>query len=108
MDADFVYVKNWSSFQNYGETPEVKENWLLDETKKKLTNSAKLMHCLPVRRNVEVPDSLLDSPNSLILQQAENRVFAVQAVLKTMLETNFKARMELTETKRSSELAWND
>jgi len=91
-DADFVYVKNWSSFNDYGAMPEVKTNWLLTESKMKVTNNAKLMHCLPVRRNVEVPDILLDNSNSLILQQAENRVFAAQAVLKKMLETNYKIK----------------
>ncbi|PBQ32019.1 acetylornithine carbamoyltransferase [Sphingobacteriaceae bacterium] len=89
-DADFVYVKNWSSYEEYGMMPEVKGDWLLSETKMKATNNAKVMHCLPVRRNVEVPDSILDSSRSLILQQAENRVFAAQAVLKKMLETNYK------------------
>ncbi|MFL5765846.1 MAG: N-acetylornithine carbamoyltransferase [Bacteroidia bacterium] len=86
-DADFVYVKNWSAYNDYGQMPLVKENWLLNKEKMLLTNNAKLMHCLPVRRNVEVPDFLLDGKNSLILQQAGNRLYAAQAVLKTILET---------------------
>lgn len=88
-DADFVYVKNWSSYKNYGQIPLVEEDWLLTAKKMKLTNKAKIMHCLPVRRNVELSDELLDGENSLVLQQAENRVYAAQAVLKQLLEANF-------------------
>lgn len=89
QDADFVYVKNWSSYTDYGKVLPVTEDWMLTNEKLKVTNSAKVMHCLPVRRNVEVSDEVLDSENSLILQQAENRVFAAQTVLKNILETNF-------------------
>jgi N-succinyl-L-ornithine transcarbamylase len=86
-DADFVYVKNWSSFSEYGKILPVKGDWQLTKEKLSLTNDAKIMHCLPVRRNVEVRDEILDGENSLIHVQAENRVFAAQAVLKKMLET---------------------
>lgn len=89
QDADFVYVKNWSSFTDYGKVLPVEEDWMLTNEKLKGTNSAKVMHCLPVRRNVEVSDEVLDSENSLILQQAENRVYAAQTVLKKILESNF-------------------
>lgn len=89
QDADFVYVKNWSSYTDYGKVLQVDEDWMLTNEKLKVTNSAKIMHCLPVRRNVEVSDEVLDSENSLILQQAENRVYAAQTVLKKILETNF-------------------
>jgi N-succinyl-L-ornithine transcarbamylase len=85
-DADFVYVKNWSSFTEYGKIIPVKEDWQLTKEKLQVSNNAKIMHCLPVRRNVELSDELLDSPNSLIHQQAANRVFAAQVVLKKMLE----------------------
>ncbi len=84
--ADFIYIKNWSSYNDYGKLKEDGSSWLLNDKKMALTNDGKIMHCLPVRRNVEVPDSLLDGPNSLILEQANNRVFAAQAVLKMMLE----------------------
>ena len=103
-DADFVYIKNWSAFNDYGTMPEVKDNWLLNETKMNLTNKAYLMHCLPVRRNIEVIDSLLDSNQSLILKQAENRIFAAQAVLKQMLETNYHVKEEYTSTINELEL----
>lgn len=96
--ADFVYVKNWSAFHDYGALPSVKENWLLDKNKMKITNAAYIMHCLPVRRNLELSDELLDSTASLVQEQALNRVFAAQAVLKNMLETNFKP-ISQTETK---------
>jgi N-succinyl-L-ornithine transcarbamylase len=84
--ADFVYVKNWSSFQDYGAMPEVKGNWLLSEQKLSLTDQAKVMHCLPVRRNVELIDEIIDGPHSVIQQQAGNRVIAAQTVLKKILE----------------------
>ncbi|CAN5284262.1 acetylornithine carbamoyltransferase [soil metagenome] len=88
-NADFVYVKNWSSFQDYGKMPEVNSaDWILTEEKMQLTNNGKIMHCLPVRRNVELCDELLDGKNSLVKLQAENRVFAAQVVLKKILETN--------------------
>ncbi len=93
-DADFVYVKNWSSFSDYGKIIGDHSQWLLTNVKMKITNNAKLMHCLPVRRNVEVPDELLDNANSLIYRQAENRVFAAQAVLKNLLESPFVKKQE--------------
>lgn len=89
QEADFVYVKNWSSYTDYGKVLPVTEDWMLTNKKLEVTNSAKVMHCLPVRRNVELSDEVLDSENSLILQQAENRVYAAQTVLKKILETNF-------------------
>ncbi len=89
QDADFVYVKNWSSFTDYGKVLPVEEDWMLTNEKLKETNAAKVMHCLPVRRNVELSDEVLDSENSLVLQQAENRIYAAQTVLKKILETNF-------------------
>lgn len=86
-NADFVYVKNWSSFNNYGALPNVKENWMMDLNKYQLTNKAGIMHCLPVRRDVELSSKLIDHPNSLIQQQAANRVAAAQVVLKNILSS---------------------
>lgn len=85
-DADFIYVKNWSSFDNYAQMPEVKENWMLTQEKLKLTNEAKVMHCLPVRRNVELSDEVMDSENSIIYQQAKNRIFSAQTVFSEILD----------------------
>ncbi|WP_353126676.1 acetylornithine carbamoyltransferase [Parapedobacter pyrenivorans] len=84
--ADFVYVKNWSSYEDYGKIHPVSEKWMLDNGKLALTNQAKVMHCLPVRRDVELASEVLDGPNSLVIQEASNRVWAAQAVLKRMLE----------------------
>ncbi|HRD38354.1 MAG TPA: acetylornithine carbamoyltransferase [Bacteroidia bacterium] len=84
-NADFLYVKNWSSYTNYGTTPEVKNNWMLDLNKYQFTNSAGIMHCLPVRRDVELSSKLIDHPHSLIQHQASNRVVAAQVVLKNIL-----------------------
>jgi N-succinyl-L-ornithine transcarbamylase len=88
QNADFVYVKNWSSYADYGQMPLVEGNWLLTKEKMALTNNAKIMHCLPVRRNVELSDEFIDSPTSLVQQQAGNRLYAAQAVLKMMLQVH--------------------
>ncbi|QQT31206.1 acetylornithine carbamoyltransferase [Sphingobacterium multivorum] len=85
-NADFVYVKNWSSYQEYGEVYGVDEDWMMDNKKLNLTNDAKVMHCLPVRRDLELSSEILDGPNSLVIKEASNRVWAAQAVLKRMLE----------------------
>ena len=86
-DADFVYVKNWSSFDDYGAMPLLHENWMLTNEKLSVSNQANIMHCLPVRRNVELSDELLDGPNSLVTRQAGNRVWAAQAVIAEILES---------------------
>ncbi|NVJ88880.1 MAG: N-acetylornithine carbamoyltransferase [Flavobacteriaceae bacterium] len=82
-DADFIYTKNWCAYEDYGKIVEVSENWMI--TKDKIGN-AKFMHCLPVRRNVVVEDAVLDSANSIVIEQANNRTFAAQLVLKKLLE----------------------
>jgi N-succinyl-L-ornithine transcarbamylase len=83
--ADFVYVKNWSTYTDYGKIYCNDPGWMLTSEKLKLTNNAKVMHCLPVRRNVELSDEVLDGPNSIVTQQAGNRVWAAQAVLNEIL-----------------------
>ncbi len=84
-DADFVYVKNWSTYTDYGRIYCNDPSWMLTNEKLKLTNNAKVMHCLPVRRNVELSDEILDGPNSVVTQQASNRVWAAQTVLHELL-----------------------
>ncbi len=84
-DADYVYVKNWSAYNDYGKIILANPSWMLTDEKLKLTNDAKIMHCLPVRRNVELSDEVLDGKNSLVTQQAGNRVWAAQAVLAEIL-----------------------
>jgi len=87
-DADFVYVKNWSTFNNeYGKIYCNDPAWMLTNEKLAATNNAKVMHCLPVRRNVELSDEILDGPNSIVTQQASNRVWAAQAVLSNILQS---------------------
>jgi len=83
--ADFVYVKNWSTYHDYGRIYCNDPKWMLTQEKLRSTNSARVMHCLPVRRNVELSDEILDSPNSIVTQQASNRVWAAQAVLAELL-----------------------
>jgi N-succinyl-L-ornithine transcarbamylase len=85
-NADFVYVKNWSSFKNYGKVMNSDNAWMVTSEKMKLTNNAKFMHCLPVRRNVIVADAVIDSENSIVIQQSNNRTFSAQIVLKKILE----------------------
>jgi len=86
--ADFVYVKNWSTYQDYGKIYTNNPKWMLKEKRWALTNHAKVMHCLPVRRNVELSDEILDGPMSIVTQQASNRVWAAQAVLSEILKNN--------------------
>jgi len=84
-EADFVYVKNWSTYNDYGRIYCNDPDWMLTNRKLSLTNNARVMHCLPVRRNVELSDEVLDSTNSVVTQQAANRVWAAQAVLSDIL-----------------------
>jgi len=86
-DADFIYVKNWSTYEPYGQVLPGNEDWMLTNDKLKNTNNAKVMHCLPVRRNLELSDEILDGPNSVVVNEAGNREWAAQAVLKKMLES---------------------
>jgi N-succinyl-L-ornithine transcarbamylase len=85
-DADFVYVKNWSTYTDYGRIYCNDPEWMLTNEKLQLTNNAKVMHCLPVRRNVELSDEILDGPNSLVTLEAANRVWAAQAVLAEIMQ----------------------
>ena len=87
--ADYIYIKNWSSYEDYGKVLSMDSHWMITNEKLKLTDNAQVMHCLPVRRGIELSDEILDGPNSLVIQEASNRVCAAQAVLKKMLETNF-------------------
>jgi N-succinyl-L-ornithine transcarbamylase len=84
-NADFIYAKNWSSYTDYGKILSKDPDWMVDSRKMALTNNAKFMHCLPVRRNLIVSDEVIDSANSVVIQQAGNRLWATQAVLKMML-----------------------
>jgi N-succinyl-L-ornithine transcarbamylase len=83
INADFVYVKNWSNYKDYGKVLNQDSNWMMTQEK---LGKAKFMHCLPVRRNVVVEDAVLDGHNSIVIEQANNRTFAAQIVLKQILE----------------------
>lgn len=87
QDADYIYVKNWSAYHDYGKMFNNDPAWMLTKEKIRITNNAKVMHCLPVRRNVELSDDILDSSNSIVTQQAGNRVWAAQAVLSEILKS---------------------
>jgi len=85
--ADFVYAKNWSSYESYGKVLRTDSEWMVTTDKMRLTNQGKFMHCLPVRRNVIVADDVLNSTDSIVIQQAANREYAAQTVLKKILES---------------------
>jgi N-succinyl-L-ornithine transcarbamylase len=85
--ADYVYVKNWSSYSSYGQVLPYPEGWMMNNEKLALTNDAKVMHCLPVRRDLELSAEILDGPNSLVIHEAGNRLWAAQAVLKDLLQS---------------------
>ncbi|MGG5576734.1 acetylornithine carbamoyltransferase [Myroides sp. C15-4] len=86
QEADFVYVKNWSSYENYGQITCTDASWMLTLEHLKVTNQAKVMHCLPVRRDLVIASEVLDSAHSIVIEEAGNRVWAAQAVLQEMLK----------------------
>ncbi len=88
--ADFVYVKNWSTYTDYGKVYVNDPKWMLTNEKLKVSNQAKVMHCLPVRRNIELSDEILDGPHSLVTQEAGNRVWAAQTVIAEILLSTHK------------------
>ena len=84
--ADFIYTKNWCSYDHYGQILKTDDQWMITPDKMELTNNGKFMHCLPIRRNIVATDGVLDSPRSLVIQQSQNRIYSAQAVLKQLLE----------------------
>ena len=85
-EADFIYAKNWSSYNEYGQILGNNNSWTVDAEKMAVTNNAKFMHCLPVRRNVVVADEVIDSESSIVIEQAGNRVVSIQTVLQEFLK----------------------
>lgn len=87
-DADFVYAKNWAAYNdpNYGKILSKDMSWTVTTQKMALTNNAYFMHCLPVRRNMIVSDDVIESPQSIVIQEAANREISAQTVIKRMLE----------------------
>lgn len=86
--ADFIYAKNWAAYQgdSYGKIISTDRSWTVDAEKMALTNNAYFMHCLPVRRNMIVTDEVIESPQSLVIEEAANREISAQVVLKRLLE----------------------
>ena len=86
--ADFIYAKNWAAYEdpNYGKILSTDRAWTVDSEKMALTNNAYFMHCLPVRRNMIVTDDVIESANSIVIQEAANREISAQTVLKMMLD----------------------
>ena len=84
--ADFIYAKNWASYSKYGQILSKDMNWTVNKAKMDLTNNARFMHCLPVRRNMIVTDEVIESPASVVIREAANREWSAQAVLKMILE----------------------
>ena len=85
-DADFIYAKNWSSYTEYGQILNPDLSWCVNSDKMSVTNNAKFMHCLPVRRNVVVSDEVIDSENSIVIEQASNRVVSIQTILQELIK----------------------
>jgi N-succinyl-L-ornithine transcarbamylase len=85
-NADFIYAKNWSNYNEYGQITNSDTEWTVSAKKMKLTNNAKFMHCLPVRRNMIVTDEVIDSENSIVIEQANNRTYSAQLVLQKILK----------------------
>ena len=84
-DADIIYAKNWSSYDEYGKIIKTEKSWTVDNNKMNLTNNAIFMHCLPVRRNVVVKDEVLDSNRSVVIEQSKNRIYSAQIILKKII-----------------------
>ena len=84
-DADIIYAKNWSSYDEYGKIIKTEKSWTIDKNKMNLTNNAIFMHCLPVRRNVVVKDEVLDSNRSVVIEQSKNRIYSTQIILKKII-----------------------
>ncbi|TLV00620.1 N-acetylornithine carbamoyltransferase [Dyadobacter luticola] len=83
--ADFVYGKNWSSYEHYGQVLTSDPSWMITEAKMARTDNGKFMHCLPLRRNMKVADEVLDGPRSLVIEQAANREWSAQAALREVI-----------------------
>jgi len=92
--AEVIYAKSWGAKQFYGASEkdmayraQFRSEWIVDEAKMGLTNNAVFMHCLPVRRNVIVTDGVIDSPQSVVIDEAENRLHVQKAIMARLLGT---------------------
>lgn len=85
-NADFIYAKNWSNYIDYGKITNQDSNWTVGKKQMNLTRNAKFMHCLPVRRNVIVTDEILDGDSSIVIPEANNRIYSAQVIITKILE----------------------
>jgi N-acetylornithine carbamoyltransferase len=92
-DVEVVYAKSWGSKNFYGNAEgdiafraNLRNDWIVDDAKMQRTNNAIFMHCLPVRRNVIVTDSVIDSANSVVVDEAENRLHIQKAIMSKLLK----------------------
>jgi N-acetylornithine carbamoyltransferase len=92
QDADVVCAKSWGALKYYGNWDEEKQlrarhkDWIVTQEKLQHTKNALVMHCLPVRRNIEISDDVLDSPSSIVIDEAENRMWAQMAILASLIK----------------------
>jgi N-acetylornithine carbamoyltransferase len=96
--VEVVYAKSWGSKNFYGDAStdiefrsNLRADWIVDEAKMEKTNNGLFMHCLPVRRNVIVTDGVIDSPNSVVIDEAENRLHVQKAIMTRLLEGKYCA-----------------
>jgi N-acetylornithine carbamoyltransferase len=92
-DVEVVYAKSWGGKNFYGAAEkdirrraDLQADWIVDETKMRRTNDAIFMHCLPVRRNVIVTDGVIDSPHSVVIDEAENRLHVQKAIMAKLIK----------------------
>ena len=93
--AEVIYAKSWGAKQAYGNSEQetitraqYRRKWIVDEEKMARTNDAIFMHCLPVRRNVIVTDDVIDSPASVVIDEAENRLHVQKAVMARIFQNS--------------------
>lgn len=95
-DVEVVYAKSWGSKNFYGDNDgdieyrkDLRHDWIVDEAKMERSNGAIFMHCLPVRRNVIVTDGVIDSPNSVVIDEAENRLHVQKAIMAELIKNEY-------------------
>ncbi len=91
-DAEIVYAKSWGALPYFGRWENEKpirdqyKHFIVDEAKMSLSNNAVFSHCLPLRRNIKATDAVMDSPNCIAIDEAENRLHVQKAIMTTLLE----------------------
>jgi N-acetylornithine carbamoyltransferase len=92
-EVEVVYAKSWGASQFYGNNDadveyraQFRDDWIVNDAKMERTDNARFMHCLPVRRNVIVTDSVIDSANSVVIDEAENRLHIQKAIMSEVIK----------------------